>query len=420
MSTRSGPWGGVPPWPGAGDSTRDHYRRVMPWPGARRLPSDPRVVDSLVAAALLLFMIISIASKPAGSGQHPNDALAYLLALGLTLPYVAHRRYPVPALAVVLSSLLIYAAIGYAAFPGVSAFVLLFAIALHSGRTLAAGAFLATAAALVIATLLQPAGVVQTADALSIALATLVAWLAGENLRQRRNRWAALRERNEMLEREREERARQAVIAERLRIARELHDVVAHAMSVIAVQAGVGHHVAESQPREAQRSLAAIETTSRQALTEMRRLLGVLRQDGQARSEITPAPGLQDVPALISHVADGGLTARLQIQGAPLDIPPGVDLTAYRIVQEALTNAIKHGGPRADVMLAYTADAISVEVVNDASAQRPRGPHAVAPGHGLIGMRERVAVFGGEFTASPRPGGGFRIAARLPYEGNRS
>lgn len=154
-----------------------------------------------------------------------------------------------PALAVALSSLLIYAAIGYAAFPGVSAFVLLFAIALHSGRTLAAGAFLATAAALVIATLLQPAGVVQTADALSIALATLVAWLAGENLRQRRNRWAALRERNEMLEREREERARQAVIAERLRIARELHDVVAHAMSVIAVQAGVGHHVAESQPR---------------------------------------------------------------------------------------------------------------------------------------------------------------------------
>ena len=272
----------------------------------------------------------------------------------------------------------------------------------------AAGAFLATAAALVIATLLQPAGVVQTADALSIALATLVAWLAGENLRQRRNRWAALRERNEMLEREREERARQAVIAERLRIARELHDVVAHAMSVIAVQAGVGHHVAESQPREAQRSLAAIETTSRQALTEMRRLLGVLRQDGQARSEITPAPGLQDVPALISHVADGGLTARLQIHGAPLDIPP------------CWIALVKHGGPRADVTLAYTADAISVEVVNDASAQRPRGPHAVAPGHGLIGMRERVAVFGGEFTASPRPGGGFRIAARLPYEGNRS
>ena len=388
----------------------------MPRSNGRRLRTDPRVIDGLVAAALLLFMIVSIASKPASSGQHANDPLAYLLAVGLTVPYVAHRRYPVPALTVVLGTLLIYSAIGYAAFPGVSAFVLLFAIALHSGRTLAVIAFVATAAVLVIASLLQPAGVVQRADAVSIALATLVAWLAGENLRQRRNRWAALRERNELLEREREERARQAVVEERLRIARELHDVVAHAMSVIAVQAGVGHHVAETQPMEAQRSLAAIETTSRQALTEMRRLLGVLRQDGQPRSEITPAPGLHDVPALLSHVAGGGLTAHLQIQGAPLRVPPGLDLTAYRIVQEALTNAIKHGGPRADVTLAYTAESISVEVVNDASAQRGRGPHVVTPGHGLIGMRERVAVFGGEFSASPRPGGGFRIAARLPYD----
>ncbi len=259
----------------------------------------------------------------------------------------------------------------------------------------------------------------QTADAVSIALATVVAWLAGENLRQRRNRWAALRERNELLVREREERARQAVAAERLRIARELHDVVAHAMSVIAVQAGVGHHVAATQPMEAQRALEVIETTSRQALTEMRRLLGVLRQDGQSRSEISPSPGLQDVPALISQAADGGLTAHLS-SGRADDVPPGVGLTAYRIVQEALTNAIKHGGPHADVTLDYTADAISVEVVNDASAQHARGPHVVTPGHGLIGMRERVAVFCGDFSASPRPGGGFRIAARLPYDSSPS
>jgi signal transduction histidine kinase len=372
------------------------------------------VVDGLVTAALLLFMIVSIASKPASAGQHAANTLAYLLAVGLTVPYVAHRSHPVPALTLLLGTLLIYAAIGYAAFPGVGAFALLFAISLHSGRTLAFLAFVATAAVLVIATLLQPAGVVQTADAVSIALATLVAWLAGENLRQRRNRWAALRERNELLERDREERARQAVLAERLRIARELHDVVAHAMSVIAVQAGVGHHVAATQPMEAQRSLAAIETTSRQALTEMRRLLGVLRQDGQPLSEITPTPGLQDVTGLLNQVADGGLTARLQIHGTPVDIPPGVDLTAYRIVQEALTNAIKHGGPRADITLAYTAGAINVEVVNDAP-QQARGPHLPTPGHGLTGMRERVAVFGGEFSANPRPGGGFRITARLPY-----
>lgn len=392
----------------------------MSWSGVRRLRADPRAVDGLVAAALLAFMIVSVASKPTGAGQHAGDPLAYLLALGLSAPYTVHRRYPVVALTVVLGTLLVYASIGYAAFPGVGAFVLLFGIALHSGRTLAFLAFVTTAAALVVATLLQPSGVVRTADAVSIALATVVAWLAGENLRQRRSRWAALRERNELLVREREERARQAVTAERLRIARELHDVVAHAMSVIAVRAGVGRHVAETQPMEAQQALAVIETTSRQALTEMRRLLGVLRQDGEASSEIAPAPGLQDVPALISRAADGGLIAHLQIRGAAGDVPPGVDLTAYRIVQEALTNAIKHGGPHADVTLAYAPEAISVEVVNDASTPHARGPHLVTAGHGLIGMRERVAVFGGEFSASPRPGGGFRIAARLPYHSSPS
>lgn len=383
--------------------------------GARRLWANPWVVDGTVATLLLLQLVLTLAMKTPIHGQQASDPAAYLLALGMSAPFVTHRRAPMTSLAVVLSCLLIYAAVGYVAYPGVNAFVLLFGIALHSERRRSIAAFIASAAVLAVALLLQPAGVVNGSTVIETGLATVIAWLSGEYLRQRRARWAALRERNELLEREREERARQAVMAERLRIARELHDVVAHAMSVIAIQSGVGHHVARTQPAEAERALATIETINRAALVEMRRLLGVLRQEGDAAAT-APAPGLRDVPELIRQVADGGLSARLQITGAPGDVPPGVDLSAYRIIQEALTNAIKHGGPNADVTLSYTADDVSVEVTSDASLTNDRGPHLVNAGHGIIGMRERVAVFGGEFSATTRPGGGFRVAARLPFE----
>jgi signal transduction histidine kinase len=384
--------------------------------GIRRLWANPWVVDGAVGLLLLLQLVLPLAVKTPTHGQHASDPGAYLLAIGMSAPFVSHRRAPMTSLAIVLSCLLIYAAVGYVAYPGVNAFVLLFGIALHSERRRSLVAFAATAVVLAIALLLQPAGVVVSSTVIETGLATVIAWLGGAYLRQRRARWAALRERNELLEREREERARQAVLAERLRIARELHDVVAHAMSVIAVQSGVGHLVARTQPAEAERALATIETINRSALVEMRRLLGVLRQDGDTAAATAPAPGLRDVPDLIRRVADGGLSARLQITGAPGDVPPGVDLSAYRIVQEALTNAIKHGGPNADVTLSYTADDVRLEVTSDASATNDRRPHLVTAGHGIIGMRERVAVFGGEFSAATRPGGGFRVAARLPFE----
>jgi signal transduction histidine kinase len=317
---------------------------------------------------------------------------------------------------VVLVSVLIYSIRDFAAFPGLNAFVMVYGVALHSQRRQTSLiAFGATMLVMTVAVLLQPPGVVDQATWISTELATVVAWLGGDNLRQRRARWAALRERNEFLEREREERARKAVVDERLRIARELHDVVAHAMSVIAVQSGVGNHVIETQPAEAKKALEAIETTSRSVLIEMRRLLGILRQDGESDADLVPAPGLRDVPTLIRHVADGGVTTGLRITGAPREIPAGVDLSAYRIVQEALTNAIKHGGPRADVTLSYTEQDVSIEVTNDEAPSNNRGQYVVLPGHGLIGMRERVAVYDGEFSAQRRPGGGFRVAARLPF-----
>jgi signal transduction histidine kinase len=382
----------------------------------RDLRHVPWLLDSLTAAVLLMVMVATIVTKKALPGQHANNASAYLLAVTMALPFAFHRRLPMLALTVVLASLLAFAAQDFAAYPGINAFVLLAGVALHSDRRRSLVAFVATAVVMTTAVLIQPSGVVDKATALSTALATVVFWLVGENVRQRRGRWQALRERNESLEREREDRARQAVIEERLRIARELHDIVAHAMSVVAVQSGVGHHVIDANPGQAKLALAAIETTTRAALTEMRRLLGVLRREDDPAASLAPAPGLRDVPALIRHVADGGLIATLRITGTPTDIPPGVDLSAYRIVQEALTNVIKHGGPRAEVNLAYTERDVRVEITNEPALNDSRGQHVVSPGHGIIGMRERAAAFGGEFCASPRPGGGFGVSARLPLE----
>ena len=381
-----------------------------------RVRLRPAVVDALVGGLLMAMMLLSIATKAAAPGQHARAPLAYLLAIGLAAPYAFHRRRPMTALGLELASVFVFALGAHAAYPGVNAFVVLFGIAVHSDRRRSTIAFVATLLVLTVAVMVQPAGIVDQGTWIATEVCTVAAWLGGETVRQRRARWTALQERNRTLEREREDRARQAVTEERLRIARELHDVVAHAMSVIAVQSGVANHVIETQPENARPALAAIETTSRAALTEMRRLLGVLRQENEpdAAPRLVPAPGLRDVPDLIGQVGDSGVRATLRIRGAPVDVPPGIDLSAYRIVQEALTNAIKHGGPRAEIALAYTAQDVTIEVTNDDAPDGPRGQHVVTPGHGILGMRERVAVCGGEFSAHPRPGGGFRVVARLP------
>ncbi len=206
-------------------------------------------------------------------------------------------------------------------------------------------------------------------------------------------------------------RPKRAVAEERLRIAQELHDVVAHSMGVIAVQAGVGAHVIDQDPAEAKRSLDAISATSRSTLTEIRRLLGVLRDDGAAAYQ--PAPGLADLDRLVADLGDAGLPVSVCVEGSSADVPPGVDLTAYRIVQEALTNVLKHAGPaQAVVTVTYEPDAVRLRITDDG-----RGVNGTATegGHGLVGMRERVGVYGGSLSAGPRTGGGFAVVAELPY-----
>jgi len=249
-----------------------------------------------------------------------------------------------------------------------------------------------------------------------------LAWVLGDSLRTRRAYFAQLEERAARLEKEREAQAKVAVAAERARIARELHDVVAHNVSVMVVQADGAAYVLDSAPDQAKKALETISGTGRQALAEMRRLLGVLRTgEHQESGEYVPQPDVEQLDDLIEQCRTSGLPVDFKIEGTPRPLPSGVELTAYRIVQEALTNTRKHGGPNtgASVRLVYFDDGLGLLVEDDGKG----APHELyeeggvdGQGHGLIGMRERIGMVGGTLDAGPRPGGGFRISALLPLK----
>jgi signal transduction histidine kinase len=333
---------------------------------------------------------------------------------------VARRRFPGTVLALVVGSGLAFAALDLPPdILGVAILVAVYSVAAY-GRRWVSLAGLAVAEVGLAAVQLTPGrtGVRTLVGNLGVLAA---AWLLGRFAHNYRAYAARLEERTVELEQAREELARRAVAEERLRLARELHDVVAHAMSVIAVQSGVGAHVAATQPKEAVKALAAIEATSRAALTELRQLLGVLRQDSEPQGDLTPMPGLGDLDSLLTEVGKAGLAVRLQVRGTRPPLPAGVDLSAYRIVQEALTNVVKHAGPaRAQVVVGYRHQDVTVEVTDDGRGTVTSGSDGRAgTGHGLIGMRERVAAFGGDLETGPRPGGGFRVVARLPLAADR-
>ncbi|OAH11416.1 sensor histidine kinase [Streptomyces jeddahensis] len=250
----------------------------------------------------------------------------------------------------------------------------------------------------------------------------VLAWVLGDSLRTRRAYLAQLEERAARLEKEREAQAKVAVAAERARIARELHDVVAHNVSVMVVQADGAAYVMDTAPDQARKALETISGTGRQALAEMRRLLGVLRTGEHEESgEYVPQPDVEQIEDLVEQVRTAGLPVDFKVEGTPRPLPSGVELTAYRIVQEALTNTRKHGGPNAgaSVRLVYFDDGLGLLVEDDGKG----APHelfeeggADGKGHGLIGMRERIGMVGGTLDAGPRPGGGFRISALLPLK----
>ena len=255
-----------------------------------------------------------------------------------------------------------------------------------------------------------------------LAVPFALAWVLGDSLRTRRAYFAQLEERAARLEKEREAQAKVAVAAERARIARELHDVVAHNVSVMVVQADGAAYVLDTAPDPAKKALEPISGTGGQALAEMRRLLGVLRTgEHEEGGEYVPQPDVEQLGDLIEQCRTSGLPVDYKIEGTPRPLPSGVELTAFRIVQEALTNTRKHGGPNtgASVRLVYFDDGLGLLVEDDGKG----APHehyedggVDGQGHGLIGMRERVGMVGGTLDAGPRPGGGFRISALLPLK----
>jgi signal transduction histidine kinase len=242
----------------------------------------------------------------------------------------------------------------------------------------------------------------------------LGAWAVGSIIRGRRVRTAELEALTRALAEQRDLQAQAAVAVERGRIARELHDVVAHNVSMMVVQAGAAERVLEGAQSDVRDALAAISTTGRETIDEMRLVLGVLRSDDGLA--LAPQPGLADIDQLVQNVSSAGLDVRLRVDGGqPPSLPPGVDLSAYRIVQEALTNVLKHAGPAsAEVTLRYGDAAVEVEVCDDGGAT---GANDLKGGNGLIGMRERVMMLGGELHAGVRQGGGFIVRARLPITG---
>jgi signal transduction histidine kinase len=243
-------------------------------------------------------------------------------------------------------------------------------------------------------------------DAITFTVAGIVGFAVGGTSRAA----DAAKERAERAEHEREEKARLAVADERARIARELHDVVGHSVSVMTVQASAVRRLLDPDQEKVNAALLVVEETGREALAEMRRMVGVLRHPEEAPA-LAPQPSLEQLQRLVEHAREAGLPVELRIEGEPIQLPAGIDLTAYRLVQEGLTNALKHArAKQAEVMVRYSGGHVELMVTDDG----PGGGDGEKGGHGLVGMRERVSVYGGELEAGPRAGGGYRLRATLP------
>jgi signal transduction histidine kinase len=389
------------------------------------LRRHPTGVDAFWAVVLLGPSSLWVLSAQTG-------AVARLMALGVVLLYslaVALRRIsPARTLLLVVALGVVQLALNVKVNPADFAMlVIIYTVSVQgrprwASRLALIGGILAAPLAQV--RWLMDGGSVVTRIFFTVVLSVpfVLAWVLGDSMRTRRAYFDQLEERASRLEKEREAQAKVAVAAERARIARELHDVVAHNVSVMVVQADGAAYVLDAAPDQAKQALETISSTGRQALAEMRRLLGVLRTgDARESGEYVPQPDVQQIEDLVEQVRKTGTTVDFKIEGTARPLPSGVELTAYRIVQEALTNSRKHGGPDVgtSVRLVYFDDGLGLLVEDDgrgATHEMYEDGGADGRGHGLIGMRERVGMVGGTLDAGPRPGGGFRISALLPLK----
>ncbi|MFI5803800.1 sensor histidine kinase [Streptomyces sp. NPDC051561] len=386
------------------------------------LRRHPTGVDSFWAVILFGLSVLS-----SGGPSGRKLAVVMLCVFLMSLTVALRRRAPEKMLLLSIGTGLLQLATGVEPnLSNLAMFATVYTVAANAARW---ASRLALGASLLAGTLSQIRWQVEKGDpvapiafAFFLTVPFLLAWVLGDSMRTRRAYFAQLEERAARLEKEREAQAKVAVAAERARIARELHDVVAHNVSVMVVQADGAAYVMDNSPEQAKQALETISTTGRQALAEMRRLLGVLRTgERQESGEYVPQPDVQQIEDLVEQVRVAGLTVDFKVEGTARPLPSGVELTAYRIVQEALTNTRKHGGPDAgaSVRLVYFDDGLGLLVEDDgrgAAHELYQDGGADGQGHGLIGMRERVGMVGGTLDAGPRPGGGFRISALLPLK----
>ncbi|GAB3644474.1 sensor histidine kinase [Streptomyces sparsus] len=396
------------------------------------LRAHPTWVDGFWAFVLLVFSALWMATEASYEPQYNGWQLlaGAFISLALCLVVALRRRHPEAMLLLATAAGLAQVAVGvFAVVPDFAMLVIVFTVATRTVRWASRYALVAAFVAPSVGAfrfLVPESGGDSVADAFGIVFLTLcfvLAWVLGDSVRTRRAYYEQLEERAARLEREREAQSKVAVAAERARIARELHDVVAHNVSVMVVQADGAAYVLDSAPDQAKQALETIAGTGRQALAEMRRLLGVLRSgEGPQGGEYVPQPGVEQLADLVDQVRGAGLPVDFRIDGTPRPLPSGVELTAYRIVQEALTNTRKHGGPDAGAMvrLSYGDDELRLLAEDDGRGSQQElyaEGGADGQGHGLIGMRERVGMIGGTLSTGPRPGGGFRITAQLPLKG---
>ncbi|MFF8471052.1 sensor histidine kinase [Streptomyces griseus] len=386
----------------------------------------PTGVDVFWAVFLLGLSGVSMVSGMYDAGR--EEIVAVPVALGLSTVVALRRRAPEKML--LLAILVGLVQLVFDVRPGIGDFAMLvitYTVATIGERWASRLALVCSLSAAALSQLrweAEPGGSWAQVVFVTIIMTVpfVLAWVLGDSLRTRRAYFDQLEERAARLEREREAQSKVAVAAERARIARELHDVVAHNVSVMVVQADGAAYVMNAAPDQARQALETISSTGRQALAEMRRLLGVLRTgDAPESGEYVPQPDVEQIEDLVAQVRQTGLTVDFKVEGTPRPLPSGVELTAYRVVQEALTNTRKHGGPDAgaSVRLVYFDDGLGLLIEDDgrgAAHELYEDGGADGAGHGMIGMRERVGMVGGTLDAGPRPGGGFRISALLPLK----
>lgn len=391
--------------------------------GFEKLQRRELLFDFVVAAVVVALGLASrVDVEGSGLGDvylRDPDWFHTVLILLMAAPLALRRVYPTTVFAIVLGAWVVDRAYDYPeSLATVGVLVVFYTIGTELTRR---RSFIIGGLSAFFVLLWTTLGAILLESVTSVAIATttiatVTPLLVGREMRTRRERAEELRRKVAAAERDREESARRAVEEERARIARELHDVVAHQMTVMTIQAEGARRVADGADPRIREALDTIKSTGHSALAEMRRVVGLLRETEGESAELAPLPTLTDLGALVEQVRSAGVPVDLTVEGGARPLADGVELSAYRIVQESLTNAVRHGGPNvsASVAVRYGDETLDVVVVDDG-----RGAAADAgrdSGHGLVGMRERVAVLGGSFQAGANPGGGYRVHASIPYQ----